>query len=121
LASISPGAYAADIIGIWANHASICHKIFVKRGVRTSFADDSDLYGSGLIIEGGKIRGKTVECTIRSSKEEGDTVRIVAACATDIAISTLELGIRIVDKDKIIRLHPGLPELDTPYVRCPSQ
>jgi hypothetical protein len=121
LASSSPGLNAADLTGAWASHTDLCDKIFVKKGARISFTDDSDLFGSGLIIEPGKIRGKMAECTIRSSKEEGDTVHMVAECATSISHSTLQLRMRIVDKDRIIRTHAGLPELDTPYVRCPSQ
>ena len=46
---------------------------------------------------------------------------MVAACSTAISGSTLQLRLRIVAKDKIIRTHPELPELDTPYVRCPFQ
>ena len=121
LACTSAGLNAADFTGAWANHTELCEKIFVKKGGRIAFAEDSDLFGNGLIIEPGKIRGKMAECTIRSSKEEGDTVHMVAECATSISHSTLQLRLKIVDKDKIIRTHAGLPELDTPYVRCPAR
>ena len=45
-----------DIQGIWASDARLCSKIFVKKGNGFVMAKNADLYGSGFIIDGRKIR-----------------------------------------------------------------
>jgi hypothetical protein len=110
---------AADAEGAWANNADACQKLFQKKGDGLSFANDSDLYGSGFIVEKHRIRGKTAVCTIKLRKQDGDTVNIAATCSTDVAVETVHFAFKIVNDNKIVRLYPGLPELDTPYERCP--
>jgi hypothetical protein len=115
-------AYSADLTGVWTLHADFCNKVFVKRGNNISFAKDSDMYGSGFIIEGRRARGKTTNCTIKSTKEEvkeeGTMVHLVAACANDIMLSNVQVSFRIVDQNRIVRIYPGIPELQTTYERC---
>lgn len=111
-------AHAADITGVWVTNASACEKVFVKRGNDITFATDADAYGSGFIIEGTRIRAKIATCSIKSRKESGSTVHLVAACATDIMLSDVQLSVRVVNRDKITRIFPGLPELETSYERC---
>jgi hypothetical protein len=114
-------AIAADIEGVWASHASECDKVFVKGGKGVVFAKDADLYGSGFIIEGRKIRGKIATCDIKTIKEDGSTVHLITVCATDVMLSNVQFSLRTIDRDKIVRIFPGVPEMDTPYERCPSR
>ena len=113
-----PLVHAADIDGVWASDADSCSKIYVKSAKGISFAKKADLYGSGFIIEGNKIRGKIASCNIKTRKQDGDTVHLIAVCSTDIAINTVQFTLKTVDSNKVTRLFPGMPELETNYERC---
>jgi hypothetical protein len=111
---------AADISGAWATDVRVCDKIFQKKGNVLTLTSRSDTLGGGFIIDGNEIRGKTANCKIKKQREEGDSVYLVAACATDIMLSDVEMALKIIDKDRVARFFPGLPELETPYYyRCP--
>jgi hypothetical protein len=120
LALGAPAARAADISGAWATDVRVCDKIFQKRGNVLTLANRSDTLGGGFIIDGTAIRGKTANCKIKNKKEDGDVVYLIATCATDIMLSDVEMALKIIDKDKVSRFFPGLPEVETPYYyRCP--
>ncbi|MBV9236530.1 MAG: hypothetical protein JOZ94_11915 [Xanthobacteraceae bacterium] len=111
---------AADITGAWATDVRVCDKIFQKKGNALTLTSRSDTLGGGFIIEGNEIRGKTANCKIKNKKEDGDSVYLLATCATDIMLSDVEMALKIIDKDRVARFFPGLPELETPYYyRCP--
>lgn len=112
-------ALAADITGVWATNGSNCDKMFVKKASTVSFTNDSDLYGDGLIIDGRRITGKSVNCDIKSIKEEGSTVHMIAACATSIMRSSGQsISVRVVDQNRIIRVYPGVSDISISYDRC---
>lgn len=113
-------AYSAELDGAWAIDASVCSKMFVKKNNKVSFAQDSDLYGSGFIFDGDKIRGKMATCNVKSRKQDGAILNMVATCSTDIALlSATQLSLRIDDQGKVTRLFPGMPEMETTYYLCP--
>ena len=70
-------------------------------GKEGSFVPMSDLYGSGFIIEGNRIRGKAASCTIKSRKEDGSTVRLSASCSTNVAVEVMEFNLKIIDDDTV--------------------
>ena len=111
-------ARAAGVGGVWATDARFCKKIFVIKGPNVSFAKDADLYGSGFIIEGRKIKGKLATCNIKTIKQDVSTVHMVAACATDVMLSDVQLSLKIVDQNKIIRFFPSVSDMEMPYERC---
>ena len=115
---LMPYTHAADITGVWATNASDCGKVFSKKGTTISHRKDGDLYGSGFIIEGNRIRGRTATCRITSRKEDGATVHLVASCATDILLSSVQLSVKVIDQNRIARIFVGLPELEAVYERC---
>jgi hypothetical protein len=120
-AAFGSPALATDLNGSWATDASTCDKVFVKKGNTTSFAQDSDQYGGGFILEGNKVRGQQQTCTIRTRKEDGNIVHFVAACANDIMASNVQFSARIIDDHTIARIFPGMgDELDIKYWRCPN-
>lgn len=110
--------YAADFSGVWASDKAVCNKVFVKKGNSVSFADDADLYGSGLIIEGNKFIGKIATCTIKSTKEDGAVTHMLLGCATGIMNDDFQFSLKTIDANKIQRIFPGMPELATYFVRC---
>jgi hypothetical protein len=112
-------AYAIDLNGAWADDVAMCNKIFVKKNDRLTVASDSDHYGSGVIFEGNKIRGKIATCNIKTRKEEADVLHLIAVCSDDVALSTVQFSIKIENDNKITRVYPGVPELSVSYNRCP--
>ena len=111
-------AGAADLTGVWATDAALCNKVFVKKGNRISLAKNSDVHGGGFIIEGKEIRGAMAKCRIKASKEDGATIHMIAACATDIMLSDVQLSVKVIDADSISRLFPGMQDMSATYHRC---
>ena len=111
-------ARADDLTGVWATDASNCSKIFSKTGTGVSFAKDSDLYGSGFIIDARRITTPMARCDIKTNKQDGSTVHLIAACATDIMLSSVQASFKVVNNDKIIRIFPGVGDMEIPYERC---
>lgn len=116
---LSSTANAVDLNGAWANDPSVCKQVFEKENKTISITRNSDNYGSGFIIEGNQIRGKIAKCTIKSRKEDGPLLQLIASCSTDVALSTVQFSLRIDDENKLTRVFPGIPEMALSYVRCP--
>jgi len=117
-AMLSTQAAAIDLNGAWATDAGQCKDVFEKKGNKITFAKLSDLHGSGFVIEGDKIRGKSARCTIKSRKEEAGTLHLLAACATDIMLQTVQFSLKILDDNSISRIFPGMPGMEINYYRC---
>jgi hypothetical protein len=81
-------ANALDLNGAWVSDADNCAKVFVRQGSQFGFTDMSDVYGGGFIINGDQIVGKFARCRIKARKDSGPYVNLVAACATDIMLSS---------------------------------
>jgi hypothetical protein len=111
-------ARAADIDGAWVSNASVCDQVFEKRGDTISISNTSEAHGSGFIIDGNRLRGKLVDCEIKTRRQEGPVVHLIAACATDVALSYVQFSLRKDGEDRITRVFPGIPELQLSYVRC---
>ena len=110
--------YAVDLTGAWATDRALCDRIFTKNQNEIGFSELSDLYGSGFIIDGNRIRGKTVRCTIKSRKEEGDSVQLSAACATTIMTSDVQFSLKMIDASTLSRHIPGIEGMQLNYQRC---
>jgi hypothetical protein len=116
--ALSANAPAADLTGVWASDASNCNKMFVRKGSSVVFAKNSDIYGSGFIIEGRKIRGPTARCDIKTTKEDGAMVHLLAACATDVMLSNVQLSLRVIDENRVARVFPGVSDMEMSFERC---
>jgi hypothetical protein len=114
------GTHAADVNGVWASDVAVCNKVFTKKAGRVSFAKNADIHGSGFILDPASVRGKLANCKIKTRKQEGDLVHLIATCATDVMLSNMELTLKVIDDNKIARVFAGLPELETLYYRCPQ-
>jgi hypothetical protein len=114
-------ALAFDLTGAWVTDAAACDKVFAKKGNTTSFRRDSDMFGSGFIVDGRRIRGRAASCTIKTNKEDGALIHMIAACATDIMLSTVQFSVKIEGDDKITRIFPGIEGMELTYYRCPSR
>jgi hypothetical protein len=113
----TPGS-AFDLIGLWASDAENCQKIFVRKGGSIGFREKSDIYGSGFIFERNQIRGRFARCNIKTQKEDGSTIHLLASCSNDVVLSTVQLSLRVKDDNTIVRMFPGMAELELTYSRC---
>ena len=116
--SFSASTHAADLNGAWASDASVCGKVFVKSNNRISFAPDAELYGGGFLIEGSQATGTFQKCKIKSMKNEGAEVHLVAACSTGVEVSNLSFTVKVVGRDQITVNSNEAVDITTSYVRC---
>jgi hypothetical protein len=111
-------ALAIELTGAWSTDAKLCNLVFTKKGKQVEFAELSDLYGSGLVINGDRIRGKAARCTIKSRKQEGDVLDMSAACASTIITGNLRFSLRVIDDNNFSRMFPDIEGMEIKYTRC---
>ena len=118
--AMSGSAAAFDLDGAWASDTDNCAKVFARKGAQVTFTDMSDVYGGGFIIEGDHITGKFARCRIKARKDDGKTINLVAACATDIMLQNVQFSLREADANNVIRMFPGMENMEIKYTRCPT-
>jgi hypothetical protein len=113
-------ARAIDFTGAWATSAEECKNVFVRKGKanQITFAPMSEVHGGGFIAEPNRLIGRTAKCAIKAKKDDGQTVNIVAGCATDVMLSTVQFQLNVVNQDKVRRLFPGMEDMEIFYYRC---
>ena len=111
-------AHAIELTGAWSTDAGLCNLVFTKKGKQIEFAELSDLYGSGLIINGDRMRGKAARCTIKSRKQEGNILDLSAACASTIMTGNLQFSLKVIDDNNFARLFPTIEGMEIKYTRC---
>jgi len=117
---MSGSATALDLNGAWAGDADNCAKIFERKGSQIAFTEMSDVYGGGFIVEGDQITGKFARCRIKAKKDDGATINLIAACASDIMLQNVQFSLREVDANTVIRMFPGMSGMEIKYARCPA-
>jgi hypothetical protein len=113
-------AHAFDLVGAWATQADECSQVFVRKGraKQIGFAALSEQHGGGFIAEADRLRGKFASCKIKRKKEDGQTINIIAGCATDIMLSNVQFSLKVLEPNKILRIFPGMPDIEISYDRC---
>jgi hypothetical protein len=114
-------AHAINLSGAWATDADQCSRVFVRKGraSQVGFTALSSQHGGGFIVEADQLRGKFARCRIKTRKEDGQTVNIIADCAPDIMLSNVQFSLKALEPNKISRMFPGMPEIEISYYRCP--
>ena len=115
---LSTSARAEDLSGLWATDGSQCDKIFTKAGASYAFAQNSDIYGSGFIIDGRRIVTQMAKCDIKTRKQDGATTHLILGCATDVMLSSVQTSFKMIGNDRILRIFPGVSDMEIPYERC---
>jgi hypothetical protein len=115
------GAYALELNGAWATDANNCPKVFERKGAQLGFTDMSDVFGGGFIVEGDQIIGKFARCKVKARKDNGPNVNLIASCATDMMLSSVQFSLKELDADSIVRLFPGMEDMEIRYHRCPAK
>jgi hypothetical protein len=119
LISLLPApASAMDLTGVWASQGDLCKMAFTKKGNEVVFAELSDLYGSGFIIDGNRIKAKAVECTINSKKQSGDMIELNASCASTITTQNASFLLKVIDDNNFARVIPEIENMEIRYTRC---
>jgi hypothetical protein len=111
-------ARAIELTGAWAGHADLCSQVFTTKDGRVVYAEFSELFGSGFIIDGDRIRGRAGTCTIKSRKQEGDNLELSAACASSIMTQDVRFSLKIIDDNTISRSFPEIAGMSLNYTRC---
>jgi hypothetical protein len=113
-------ATAFELTGAWTLDTDKCNQVFVQNKTtnRLDFAEFPGVYGGGFIAEPDRLRSKYADCRIKTKKEQGQDLNLIAACATDIMLSDVQFVLRVVDDETIIRLFPGIESIETNYHRC---
>lgn len=114
-------ADAVDLNGAWVSDGDQCDKVFTRQGGRLGFTEMSDAYGGGFIIDGDQIIGKFARCRVKGRKDDGKNVNLIAACATDIMLSSIQFSLTELDANSITRLFPGMEGVEIRYHRCSSK
>ena len=86
----------------------------------SGFTEMSDVYGGGFIIDGDQIIGKFARCRIKARKDDGMNVNLIAACATDIMLSSVQFSLKELDANSVARLFRASKKWRSRYHRCPS-
>ena len=115
---LSAPVTAAEFDGAWINDRDSCSKVFTNNGGKLGLAQNADFYGSGFVIDGNTIRGKSATCKIKSTSKKGNKVRISAACATDVMLSETNFDLELGADGRLTRSFPGMPEMTMDYFRC---
>src|ERR1700758_57240 len=111
-AIVLPGpADAFELSGAWASAHELCDRVFVKKGNAVNFAELSDLFGSGFIVNGNAIRAKSAKCTIKSTKQDGDMTTLSASCATTILVGNYQFSYKVVDDNTLLRIFPDIKDM----------
>jgi hypothetical protein len=111
-------AHAIELTGAWASQTDLCKMVFTKEAKQVVFAEFSDLFGSGFIIDGNRIKGRSTRCTIKSRKQKGDILELAASCASSIMTSSVNFNLKVIDEDNIVRQFPGMDGMTLKYSRC---
>lgn len=111
-------ALAFDLNGVWASDDKRCDKIFKKAGKQVSFTQMADLYGSGFIVDGNKLKGKEARCIVTSRRETAEAVHLLASCSSDIMLSNVQFSMKVLNDNSLTRFFPDIPGMELTYYRC---
>jgi hypothetical protein len=111
-------AQAIELTGAWATHADLCNQVFTTKNGRVDYTELSELFGSGFIIDGDRIRGKAATCTIRSKKQDGDNLELSASCASSIMTQDVRFSLKVIDDNTVSRSFPDISGMSINYTRC---
>lgn len=111
-------ADAFDLNGAWATSADQCDKVFIREGAKLGFSEMSEVYGGGFIVDGDQLIGKFARCKVRARRDSGTGINLIAACATDIMLSSVQFSLKALDTDSVARLFPGMEDMEVRYHRC---
>jgi hypothetical protein len=118
LVTQSASTQAADLNGAWTIDTSACSDVFTKENNKLAFKQDADLHAGGIIVQGKQITGTFQKCTVKSMRDDGPNVRVIASCSDGVAVSDVEFDVKISGDNKITLSSKEPVPVEMPYVRC---
>jgi hypothetical protein len=118
LVAQSASAQAADLNGAWTDDASACGAVFKKEDNKLAFRRDADFHAGGLIVEGRKVTGTFQKCTIKSLRDDGPNVQVVASCSDGVAVSDVPFDVKITGENSITLSSTKPVPVEMLYFRC---
>lgn len=115
----STATQAADLNGAWTDDATACDKVFTKKNNKLAFKPDADFHAGGLIVEGKRIAGTFQKCTVKSLRDDGSNLKVVAACSDGVAVSDVAFDVKISGANAITLSSKEPVPVEMSYVRCP--
>jgi len=119
LVTQSASIQAADLNGAWTIDASACGQMFSKENNRIVFKKDADLHAGGLIVQGRQVTGTFEKCTVKSLRDDGPNMRIIASCSDGVSISEMAFDLTFSGENNITLSSKEPVPVQMPYVRCP--
>lgn len=118
LVTQSAAAQAADLSGAWTDDASACGDVFKKENGKLAFRKDADLHAGGLIVQGKQVTGTFQKCTIKSLREDGSNLQVIAACSDGVAVSDVAFDVKITGENNITLSSQKPVPVEMLYSRC---
>jgi len=110
--------HAADLNGAWTVDVSACGEVFTKENNKLAFKQDADLHAGGLIVQGKQITGTFQKCTVKSLRDDGSNVQVIASCSDGVAVSDVAFDLKISGENRITLSSKEPVPVEMPYVRC---
>ena len=118
LVAQSISTQAADLNGAWTVDASACGDMFTKENNKLAFKKDADIDAGGLIVQGKQITGTFQKCTVKSLRDDGPNLRVIASCSDGVAVSDVAFDVKISGEDRMTLSSKEPVPVEMPYVRC---
>ena len=88
-------ARAIDLTGAWAGHEDLCSQVFTKKDGKVTYAEFSELFGSGFIIDGdGRKSGDLLNQVQETGGRQPRTLRSLRFERND---SGCPISLKIID------------------------
>jgi hypothetical protein len=118
LVTQSASTQAADLNGAWTVDGSPCGQVFTKENNKLAFKQDADLHAGGLIVQGKKITGTFQKCTVKSLRDDGSNVQVIASCSDGVTVSDVAVDVKISGENRMTLSSKEPVPVAMSYVRC---
>ena len=118
LVTQSPSTQAADLNGAWTIDTASCNQVFTKTNDKLAFKQDADLNAGGMIVQGKQVTGTFQKCTIKSFRNDGSDVKVIASCSDGVTISDVSFDVKISGENRITLSSKEPVPVEMRYVRC---
>jgi hypothetical protein len=118
LVTQSASTQAAELNGAWAVDGSACGQVFTKENNNLAFKQDADLHAGGLIVQGKKITGTFQKCTVKSLRDDGSNVQVIASCSDGVTVSDVAVDVKISGENRMTLSSKEPVPVAMSYVRC---
>jgi hypothetical protein len=109
---------AADLSGAWTVDTASCAQVFTKENNKLAFKPDADLHAGGLIVQGKQVTGTFQKCTIKSLRDDGSNVKVIASCSDGVSVSDVSFDVKLSGENQITLSSKEPVPVEMHYVRC---